>query len=482
MVDKNVNLNVKTRGAKQAESSFQRIGGSLAKMGLSAAAIGVATKKIGDVAQRAAQFAGIEKTFQRMEINIGNLRHAVNNTISDFDLMQKSVQAVNLGIDKSQLPILFEFATKRARETGESVDYLVNSIVTGIGRQSTMILDNLGISAKKVQEEFKKTRNFAVAVGNIINQDLPKMEENIAPVADIIDQTLAKIDNFQIRMGDQFNSLIELADKSIEVLDKVNTLLGWGEHIWSDIDWTLAGVVRKTVEYATAVDAVTEAQKKGGWDEEGWKAKKRAILANKKAEEDEAQAVVDGIEKKMKAEILYAQTMAQLNIAGMDKPPEIIDRKKIPIIEVLEEVQKKAPPVFTKLDKDMTGIVANWDKIASTMSSTFDYVFTETLIRQQAFGEAFIAGLQSMIARTTATIAANSLVFGLMSLFTEGGFSPKGGVLNFITGGLFSGDGAGLSPRGGGSTVNINLPNVAMINDRGIRQIKQAISYYDRRH
>ena len=39
----------------------------------------------------------------------------------------------------------------------KSVDFLVNSIVTGIGRKSVLILDNLGLSAVDVNEKFKES-------------------------------------------------------------------------------------------------------------------------------------------------------------------------------------------------------------------------------------------------------------------------------------------------------------------------------------
>ena len=44
--------------------------------------------------------------------------------------------------------------------------------VLGISRKSIPIIDNLGISAQQVQEEFQKTGDFAKAVGNIIDESM----------------------------------------------------------------------------------------------------------------------------------------------------------------------------------------------------------------------------------------------------------------------------------------------------------------------
>ena len=75
-------------------------------------------------------------------------------------------------ISLNTLPSPLKFATIRAAETGQEVDYLVNSIIDGIGRQSPLILDNLGLSAIDVRTEFKKTGDMATAVANIIDRDL----------------------------------------------------------------------------------------------------------------------------------------------------------------------------------------------------------------------------------------------------------------------------------------------------------------------
>jgi len=132
--------------------------------------------------------------------------------------------------------------------------------------------------------------------------------------------------------------------------------------------------------------------------------------------------------------------------------------------------------------------VSNLEAIQPTINTlvdSFDYIFTETLIRQQNFGDALVAGLRGTLERLAAEIAAKAVVFGLLSMIP--GLGPALGATgfgNFITQGLFSHDGAGLSPSrsSGGGGVTINMPNVSMINSRSIRQIKQSLSRYDRLH
>src|SRR5690606_1833528 len=82
-----------------------------------------------------------------------------------------AVQFSNFGLPVEKLADGLAFARIRAAETGQSVDYLVNSITVGIGRQSPLILDNLGINARRVREEFAKTGNFAEAAFKIIAEE-----------------------------------------------------------------------------------------------------------------------------------------------------------------------------------------------------------------------------------------------------------------------------------------------------------------------
>jgi DNA repair exonuclease SbcCD ATPase subunit len=75
--------------------------------------------------------------------DLGALRASTGFGVTDLQLKQLAVRANMFKISLNTLPSLLKFATIRAAETGQEVDYLVNSIIDGIGRQSPLILDNL---------------------------------------------------------------------------------------------------------------------------------------------------------------------------------------------------------------------------------------------------------------------------------------------------------------------------------------------------
>lgn len=157
----------------------------------------------------AAKAEGIEKAFNNINgSNLSDLREATKGTVSDLTLMQNATKGFNLGLDIKEMGSLFAFAQQRARETGVEVDYLVESITTGIGRKSPLILDNLGISAidlKKalggVTMEAASVADVTRAVGKIAKESLGSAADmsNNASVA--VDRLASTWENMQVKGG-----------------------------------------------------------------------------------------------------------------------------------------------------------------------------------------------------------------------------------------------------------------------------------------
>jgi len=99
-----------------------------------------------------------EAAGQSAKILLGELRQAAKGTISDINLMEKANAAFLLGGKElfAELPKLIEIARGAALATGQSVEFLFDSIVLGVGRQSRQILDNVGIilSAEKANQQY----------------------------------------------------------------------------------------------------------------------------------------------------------------------------------------------------------------------------------------------------------------------------------------------------------------------------------------
>lgn len=198
---------------KELKASVNAVTSVIKKAG---AALGIAfgaqqaVGLIKDMVSLAAKAEGVEAAFSRLN-KVGllsDLQKATKGTVSDLELMQRAVQANNFKIPLENLATYFEFARRRAKETGESVDYLVQSIVTGIGRKSPLILDNLGISTIRLQKEFAKTGDFAQAAGNIIRTELSGMGADIDTTAEKLARFNALWENLKKKAGD---AIIDIA-------------------------------------------------------------------------------------------------------------------------------------------------------------------------------------------------------------------------------------------------------------------------------
>lgn len=146
---------------------------------------------------------GIERAFNRISNpkTLAYLKEATNKTVSNLNLMKTAVKADNFEIPLETLGKMLQFAQRRAKDTGDSVEYMTNSIVDGVGRKSPLILDNLGISVVRLNTEVSKTGDFMKAISNIIDQEMSKAGDTIETEADKAEQRAAMWENIQLSIG-----------------------------------------------------------------------------------------------------------------------------------------------------------------------------------------------------------------------------------------------------------------------------------------
>ena len=173
---------------------------------------------------------GVTKAFQNMDKPdlLDNLRKATKGTVNDVQLMTAAVQAKDFRIPLDDLGKYLQFAQLKAQQTGQSVDYMTNSIVTGLGRKSPMILDNLGISAAEISEKTKETGDFMQAVAEIVDTQLAEAGETYISAADRAAQKTVELQNAQKALGDEILPLKEQWDDAYADM-QLNTvsLISW---------------------------------------------------------------------------------------------------------------------------------------------------------------------------------------------------------------------------------------------------------------
>lgn len=119
---------------------------------------------ISEMADRSVKLTAAQSAFKSAFSNstqaLKDARSATQNMVADFDLIVASNKAATLGVVKTgaEFAKLARVATKLGAAVGQDATKSVEDLTTALGRQSPMILDNLGITLKvsEAQEEYAK--------------------------------------------------------------------------------------------------------------------------------------------------------------------------------------------------------------------------------------------------------------------------------------------------------------------------------------
>lgn len=257
--------NIKLRGtfqddiSKPVKSASKKTSGALASMAKKAAVAAAAyvslraAINIGrEMVSLAAQADSVSKSFDRLAILAGRtadvflteLREATKGTISDLNLMKKANEAALLGGEAliSDLPRLIEIARASAAATGQSFEFLFDSIVLGIGRQSKLILDNLGIivNVEDANKKYADTLGTTAAAltdaekkqafMNAVMESGDRLIRNTGGGADLatdaFDRLDAQSDNLKKTIGNKLLPIMQdLAGSLADAVEATNELV-----------------------------------------------------------------------------------------------------------------------------------------------------------------------------------------------------------------------------------------------------------------
>ena len=151
----------------------------------------------------ARQGEGIRNAFERLGRGdiLNGLREATHGTVTDLELMKAAVKFNDFNLPLEELGTMLAFAQQKAKDTGQSVDYMVDSIVTGLGRKSLMILDNLGLSATQIKDKMAETGDMTKAVGEIIREQMANAGDYVETAADRAAQADVELKNAMEELG-----------------------------------------------------------------------------------------------------------------------------------------------------------------------------------------------------------------------------------------------------------------------------------------
>jgi len=200
---------------KKAEVSTRILGGSLAvlrsKLLIVNFALGLGIRQMSKMVTRFAKVESMERAFNTLAgatedstQSLIKLREATNNTMSEFDLFQQANNAMILGVaDNSEtMAEMFDIAQRLGRALGRDTASSVESLITGIGRQSRLMLDNIGIIVKSEEAYENYAKKLGVTTDSLTDAQKKQafleatMESARKKVESLGEETLSAQDNF----------------------------------------------------------------------------------------------------------------------------------------------------------------------------------------------------------------------------------------------------------------------------------------------
>lgn len=137
-------------------------------------------------------FTNLGKGIGLNEQSLQKFRKATDGTVSDVDLMIQANNAMLLGVvqNEEEFSELIDSAQRLAKAVGKDTLFGIESLTTGIGRQSRLMLDNLGIIVK-AEDAYKA---MAQATGKSV-EALTDLERKQAFITATMESVRSKVAN-----------------------------------------------------------------------------------------------------------------------------------------------------------------------------------------------------------------------------------------------------------------------------------------------
>jgi len=168
-------INVKEKGAKKAAGNIKSLTSSMKMMALQAVTVTAVVQGLKKSIQMSAEMEGVRRGFDNLAKSQGfstaafnKFKKATDGTIDSLTLMKQANNAMLLGITDSedQMADMFDVAQRLGAALGVDTVQAVESLVTGLGRQSKLMLDNLGIMV----DTNKAYEDYADSIGKTTSQ------------------------------------------------------------------------------------------------------------------------------------------------------------------------------------------------------------------------------------------------------------------------------------------------------------------------
>jgi len=196
------------------------------KMLLFSFAMSLGGRQLLQFARNAASIEPMRIAFDNLQGSAGastiamqKLRKATNGTMSEMELLQQANNAMILGIttNADEMAKMFDMAQRLGEALGIDTRRSVESLITGIGRQSRLMLDNIGI----IVDTTKAYEKFAQANQKTVPQ-LTDLEKKQA----FFNATLEAAEKKLNRVGEETDTPIKAFNRLNATIENFTTKIG----------------------------------------------------------------------------------------------------------------------------------------------------------------------------------------------------------------------------------------------------------------
>ena len=217
-------------------------------------AMGLGISQLIKFAEQSAKLKNMETAFNSLSGGTENakesmlkLTNATNGTMSSFDLFQQANNAMVLGVTRNsdEMAEMFDMAQRLGRALGKDTKESVESLITGIGRQSRLMLDNIGIIVKADEAYKSYADKLGVSVDKLT--DAEKKQAFMNATLESAREKLKSLPQETLTTQEQFDKFKASSSNLAAVIgDRLNPSLGKSSSFLTNMANKLADVIEIT--------------------------------------------------------------------------------------------------------------------------------------------------------------------------------------------------------------------------------------------
>ena len=162
-------------------------------------------KQAAKVQDMSRAFTTLSGTGENSAIAVSKIGNAVKGTMSQMDLFKQANNAMILGVTRNtdEMAEMFQIAQTLGAALGVDTPQAVESLITGIGRQSRLMLDNIGIIVKADEAYESYAKKLKITKDELT--DAQKKQAFFTAAMESARTKAAELGNQQLTARDQFN-------------------------------------------------------------------------------------------------------------------------------------------------------------------------------------------------------------------------------------------------------------------------------------